>query len=1188
MSNKRKAFAVIFMLICIGLNYGGRVLSDVLYLPIWLDSYGTAFTAYAFGPLCGAIVGAVGNTLYGIFNDTNNLFYTLTSIAIGCIIGITAKKKRFEYLFGTVSVSVMLTVASVAISVPLNILTQNGRTGNVWGNGVIDYLSERGVPLILCKIIGQFYVDFLDKVLLLLVLFLAIRCLRNIRKDDEQISEKASKTLSIIAAAALAASLAGSLPVNAEQGADNAAAPVASEYDSYIQTVYSKAEGLECGEANDIAQTSDGVLWIGTYAGLYRYTGKEFEMEDEYSTVKNVNRLYVDKNDRLWIGTNDNGLAVAKNEKVIATLDEEHGLSSNSVRSISQTDDGLYYVGTAGTMMILDIDSEGKLSIVSEISEIGTGDCVVSSGDYAACVNAGGTLFLMKEMKVLDSINLGSDELEFASCQFVDGKLYAGMSNNTLRVYDYSSGRLDEQNTIECGDLMYVNSIEQQQDGRVFVCADNGIGYLDASGSFFRVNTNSFNNSIDNLEIDYQGNIWLTSSRLGLMKMSASVFSDVFTTYGIEPSVVNAVERSGGRMYFGTDKGLKILDEGSGVLIENDVTKALEGTRIRCIKTDKANRLWISSYGKGLIVSENDSVVKTFDANDGASGNWARATVVMSDGTIASAGDNGISFIKDLQITYNIGYGDDFTSSSVLCLLEGDDGDLLAGSDGDGIFFLKDGKVTGHLTRQNGLSSGVILRLARSSDGGIFAVTSNGLCYINREGEIKTLSEFPYSNNFDLWSDGSGKLFVLGSAGIYVVDEAELIQNKKLTFDKLDAKRGLTSSITANSWNYCDPDGKLYISCDSGVCMFDMKNYLSNAELFKMKLSRVRLDNSVAETEIDGSISLARNIKRLELFPEVINYSIEDPTVSYFLEGFDTEPTVLSNSELDSITYTNLPVGSYTFHLCVLDSSGNVLEELSIPVNKQRELYDNSYFSVYMITVAMLAVMWLTWFIVRRQTQRVLERQRHQLELAEKQVQMGNETILAIAKTVDAKDGNTSQHSYRVSQYAVLMATELGWSKKDIENLRNAALLHDIGKIGIPDKILNKESRLTDDEYKIMKTHVTRGAEILKDFTLIDHVVDGALYHHERWDGKGYVSGLKGEEIPIYGRLIGVADAFDAMTANRVYRKQLDMGYVRNEFAEGRGKQFDPEMVDVLIKLIDNGTIDVNKIYGKKDTDTEE
>ena len=116
------------------------------------------------------------------------------------------------------------------------------------------------------------------------------------------------------------------------------------------------------------------------------------------------------------------------------------------------------------------------------------------------------------------------------------------------------------------------------------------------------------------------------------------------------------------------------------------------------------------------------------------------------------------------------------------------------------------------------------------------------------------------------------------------------------------------------------------------------------------------------------------------------------------------------------------------------------------------------------------------------------------------------------------------------------MRKKLGLHEEECENLRKIAVLHDIGKIGIPDRVLNKPGRLTDEEYAIMKSHVSKGADILKNFTLIDHVADGALYHHERYDGRGYVHGLKGEEIPLYARIIGIADAFDAMTANRVYR----------------------------------------------------
>ena len=121
--------------------------------------------------------------------------------------------------------------------------------------------------------------------------------------------------------------------------------------------------------------------------------------------------------------------------------------------------------------------------------------------------------------------------------------------------------------------------------------------------------------------------------------------------------------------------------------------------------------------------------------------------------------------------------------------------------------------------------------------------------------------------------------------------------------------------------------------------------------------------------------------------------------------------------------------------------------------------------------------------------------------------------------------------------------------------------------------------RLTDEEYALMKSHVEKGAQILKNFTLINHVEEGALYHHERYDGSGYMYGLKGEEIPLNARIIGIADAFDAMTANRVYRKKLDKDYVIREIKRGSGTQFDPKLVEIMLGLIEKGLIDIDNLY---------
>ena len=337
------------------------------------------------------------------------------------------------------------------------------------------------------------------------------------------------------------------------------------------------------------------------------------------------------------------------------------------------------------------------------------------------------------------------------------------------------------------------------------------------------------------------------------------------------------------------------------------------------------------------------------------------------------------------------------------------------------------------------------------------------------------------------------------------------------------------------------------------------------------------MDGTYHRVDRNTPITVGRGISKLELNPEIINYTIQDPYVGYMLEGFDSDWVIMPQNNLNSIVYTNLPAGSYTFHLAVFDNNQeNILAERTYSVVKEKELYDSPWFILYMLMLPMFAVGWVTWLMVKRREIR-MERE---LAEANRLVEMGKQTVIAIARTVDAKDPRTGGHSRRVALYSKQMAKEYGLSDKDCRDIEWAANMHDIGKIAIPDAILNKDSRLTDEEYAIMKSHTTHGAKILSDFTLLDHVIEGAEFHHERYDGRGYPKGLKGEEIPLYARIIGVADAFDAMTANRVYRKQMDFGYVLGELEKGRGTQFDPQFVDILLKLIRDGVIDLNKLYG--------
>ncbi len=183
-----------------------------------------------------------------------------------------------------------------------------------------------------------------------------------------------------------------------------------------------------------------------------------------------------------------------------------------------------------------------------------------------------------------------------------------------------------------------------------------------------------------------------------------------------------------------------------------------------------------------------------------------------------------------------------------------------------------------------------------------------------------------------------------------------------------------------------------------------------------------------------------------------------------------------------------------------------------------------------------------------------------------------HETVLALAKTIDAKDEYTRGHSERVAKYARQIAERAGESPERQEQIYQMGLLHDIGKIGIPGTIINKTSRLSDEEYAVIKSHTTIGAGILRMIEEFPELSIGARSHHERYDGRGYPEGLTGDAIPKAARMIAVADAYDAMTSTRSYRAALSQAVVRAEIEKGKGSQFDPELADLMLAMIDDDT----------------
>jgi putative nucleotidyltransferase with HDIG domain len=179
--------------------------------------------------------------------------------------------------------------------------------------------------------------------------------------------------------------------------------------------------------------------------------------------------------------------------------------------------------------------------------------------------------------------------------------------------------------------------------------------------------------------------------------------------------------------------------------------------------------------------------------------------------------------------------------------------------------------------------------------------------------------------------------------------------------------------------------------------------------------------------------------------------------------------------------------------------------------------------------------------------------------------------VIALVKAIDAKSSWTKGHSENVAKYAEQIAGELGFSGDKIKNLRLAGLLHDVGKIGTYDYVLDKPSKLTKEEYEVVKKHPVLGTKILEGIKQLKNIIPIIRYHHERIDGKGYPDGLKGEEIPLGAKILHVADSFDSMTEDRPYRPNPGIDYAISELKKYSGIQFDPQVVDAFLRVLKDG-----------------
>lgn len=1160
-----------FALIGIILNMAGRNIAQTCVLPIWLDMVGTIIASYFGGVWSGVFAGIMSNIVLAAY-DANAIYYAVTNVAAAVVIHLFIKKGYLNNLLRAWVSSFWLGIICTLISTPLNIMLYDGYSGNIWGDTLMDMLKWYDAPIVAAALAGEIVVEIVDKQICVLLALLIIYIVSKLKKGKNAPTQTASLVLAVCI---LSAVIICPVDISAEEE------DVFD--DNYVEEIYNNTNGMVSSEANVICETDDGYIWIGSYAGLSRYDGSKFEFIREGGLV-NVVSMMQDSKGRLWIGTNDAGIARYENGKY-TYFTQEDGLPSNSVRCFAEDENGVVYVGTSDR--ICKFNTDDSVDVLPHDITFATSMEVY--GDKLFVIDNNGGLYAIEGGQLVTPSK--KDYFFYCMSRASDG-LLVGTETGELFTAAVSDGKivLDKKHDVSADKI---SAVFEDSRGHIWIALGKGHGYISPDGKYHPMNVDGFDESINCIFEDYQGNIWFSSSHYGVMKLAESPFVNAFERIGAENQVVNAVTMYRGNYFCGTDKGLVVFNKGGLNGSYDALAKMVEGSRVRCVYTDSLDGLWLCTYG-GLIYYSAQGEIKQYNTEvcDVTSDRF-RCITELADGTFAAGTADGINFIKDGQLIGTLSGKDGMDNTQILSIVEGHDGSVWAGSDGSGIYVINGGKITERYSTENGLSSDVILRII-PCDNKYLVVTSNSLCCIDANGRIRKLESFPYFNNYDINIYGE-TAYVTCSAGLYEIGIDDLCADNCGKIRLYSAGEGLFSGLTANSWNYISEDGELYLCSNSGVMVFN-RNAVNNDTGMKFGIVSLECDdNKIIPT--GSTFNIPGSVKNISVYASVRNFAFTDVKVRFYVRELEDDPKLYSWNEIEPIRMYKPDNGEYHICLQVCDSSGaRALQEEVYTVTTEVKPWDTSTYRTYLIVVCseillsmIISIVSIILVFVRKNE---LETLRGQLEskidkqtdeLIKQQKEIKNlfiQTVTALSEAVDAKDRYTSGHSRRVAEYSRMIAERMGKSKEEQEEIYRAGLLHDIGKIRIPVEIINKTSRLTDEEYNIIKIHPVTGYNILRGISGSKLIALCAKYHHERYDGKGYPNGLVGEKIPEAARILGVADSYDAMTSNRSYRNALPQAVVRGEIEKGRGTQFDPHIADIMLEMIDE-----DKYYIMKQAD---
>jgi len=828
---------------------------------------------------------------------------------------------------------------------------------------------------------------------------------RNRKKDSSFMKKHSSRNIIfLICLTVLSALLTQTAyPCFADSGDDGAAFdeevivvdPTSGE-EGFSAILYDNTNGLPTSEANDIAETADGFIWIGSYSGLVRYDGNRFERLDSTSGITSVKCLFVDSRDRLWIGTNESGVFLMENG-TFRKWNELEGLAAPSVRAITEDAKGVIYVATTGGITMID----EEMNLIPLRSPGITGAFVnflkaAPDGRIYGVTNPG-DVFTMKDGALEGYIDHAAFSSDGVNCLFPDpenpGYVYIETMDSVLSYGSLDKTGYQEVRRLDIGSLSQVSDFEYI-DGKIWICARNGIGVLDDSG-YHSLEELPLDNSVGKVIVDYEGNLWFTSSRQGVMKITPNRFTNIFEHYKLPENVVNSTCMFGDRLFIAADDGLIVLDQNrvlgelpiekaetvSGEdLGETDLLKMLDGCRIRSLIRDSSGRLWISTWRKYGLLRYDGRTVTAFTSRDGLFSDHIRTVCERKDGSFAVALTGGVNIIEGDRVTGGFDEKDGIVNTEILTVAEGAHGELLCGSDGDGIYVI-DGSRTMHIGPERGLTSGAVMRIKKDPYRDIYwIVTGSSIAYMTEKYEINTIDKFPYFNNFDLYENSSGEVWVLNSNGIYIAKSDDLVANENIDPMRYSISDGLPCIATANSYSELTEEGDLYIAGTTGVAKVNIEEPYDSVGNLKAAVPYIEADGERVYPDESGMFKVPFNVRKLTIYGFVYNYSLINPQVNYQLVGFDTEPVTVTRSNLGPVDYTNLQGGTYEFVMQLRDPVSRRYKTVSVRIVKEKAFYEYARFYVFMSILLVSLIALAVNRYTRRMTQRLEKKHREEAE----------------------------------------------------------------------------------------------------------------------------------------------------------------------------------------------------------------